>query len=71
MIPGEILDIQARLCQAMGHPSRLKTVHSLRVGEKSVSELAELTGSTRGTVSRQLGILRGVGIPLRRAQRDY
>lgn len=68
MIPDEILDIQARLCQAMGLPARLKIIHSLREGEKSVSELADLTGSTPGAVSQQLGILRGAGILVARRQ---
>jgi DNA-binding transcriptional ArsR family regulator len=62
LIPDEILDTQARLCQAMGNRSRLKLVHSLREGEMNVSDLAELTGDTQGTVSRQLGILRNAGI---------
>ncbi len=64
MIPDEILDIQARLCQAMGHRARLKIVHSLREGEKNVSELMELTGFSQGAVSRQLGVLRNAGIVL-------
>jgi len=64
MIPDEILDIQARICQAMGHRARLKIVHSLREGEKNVSELMELTGFTQGAISRQLGVLRNAGVVL-------
>ncbi|MBN2388629.1 MAG: helix-turn-helix transcriptional regulator [Anaerolineales bacterium] len=62
MIPDELLDIQANLCQAMGHRMRLKIVHGLREGEKKVSTLVELTGSSQGAVSRQLGVLRNAGI---------
>jgi DNA-binding transcriptional ArsR family regulator len=62
MIPDEILDIQARLCQAIGQPTRLKIVHSLRAGEKSTNELEEITGCTQSVVSRHLGVLRQAGI---------
>lgn len=61
-IPDEILTIQARLCQAIGQPTRLKIVHSLREGEKSVGELEEMTGCTQAIVSRHLGVLRQAGI---------
>jgi 7,8-dihydropterin-6-yl-methyl-4-(beta-D-ribofuranosyl)aminobenzene 5'-phosphate synthase len=62
MIPDEILDIQARLCQAMGRITRLKIAHSLREGAMNVSDLAGLTGCTQGAVSRHLTILRNAGI---------
>jgi DNA-binding transcriptional ArsR family regulator len=62
MIPDELLDVQARLCQAMGNHARLKIVHTLREGEKNVSELVALTGYAEGLISRHLGILRHAGI---------
>jgi len=62
MIPDEILDIQAQLCQAMGHLARLKIVHCLREGAKSVNEISALIGYPQATTSRQLGILRNAGI---------
>jgi DNA-binding transcriptional ArsR family regulator len=62
MIPDEILEIQAQLCQAMGNITRLKIVHNLREGEKNASELIALTGCTQGMTSRHLGILRQAGI---------
>lgn len=68
MIPDELLDIQARLCKAIGQRARLKIIHSLREGERTVSELVELTGFTQSAVSRQLGVLRGAGILTARRQ---
>lgn len=54
--------MQARLCQAMGHPARLEIVHVLRDGPRHVSELAKTTVLSQATLSRHLAILRRNGV---------
>ena len=53
---------QADVLKALAHESRLKIVHRLTRGDCSVTELTELVGSDRTTVSKHLAILRSLGI---------
>ncbi len=53
---------QAQILKALAHESRLKIVHRLADGERSVGELTEYVGSDRTTVSKHLAILRAHGI---------
>ena len=57
-----IFDVQARLCRAMGHATRLEIVHILREGPKRVSDLAQILDLPQPTVSRHIAVLRDVGI---------
>jgi len=59
-----IFELQAELCRALSHPVRLELLHLLRAGPKRVSDLAQMTGSTQGNVSRHLAVLRNSGILL-------
>jgi ArsR family transcriptional regulator len=62
MITTEVFEMQARLCQAMSHATRLRIVHSLRDGPQRVTDLAQTTGLSQTTVSRHLTILRNCGV---------
>jgi DNA-binding transcriptional ArsR family regulator len=57
-----IFEIQAEFCKAMGNASRLQIIHALRERPMNVSEIAQTTGLGQPLVSRQLGILRNVGV---------
>jgi DNA-binding transcriptional ArsR family regulator len=57
-----IFEFQADFCKAMGNPVRLQVLHSLRNRSKTVSEIAHETNLSQPTVSRQLGVLRGIGV---------
>ena len=54
--------------KAMAHESRLKLVGLLAQRERSVQELAELTGLKEPTVSHHLGVLKGIGLVTARAE---
>jgi DNA-binding transcriptional ArsR family regulator len=58
----EVLEMQARLCQALGHVTRLKIVHSLRDGPKRVADLALACGLSQASTSRHLTALRNCGV---------
>ncbi|MBI2755617.1 MAG: winged helix-turn-helix transcriptional regulator [Chloroflexi bacterium] len=53
---------QARLCQVLADPKRLKLLDALRDRERSVGELAEALGLTYPNISQHLGIMRDAGI---------
>lgn len=52
----------ARLCKAMGHPSRLLIIDALASGPLCASELTQRIGCDASTVSSHLNILRGAGL---------
>lgn len=63
-----IFDVQAEFCKAMGNADRLRVMHALREGPRSVSQIAQASGLSRSVVSRQLAILRAVGVTIPRRQ---
>lgn len=57
-----VLAEQAKIFKALGHPSRLLMLDSLRAGEKCVCELRDLVGDDMSTISRHLAVLREAGV---------
>ena len=57
-----IFDIQADFCKAMAHPARLQILHVLRERPMIVNDIVQATGFSQSLVSRQLAILRSVGV---------
>ena len=52
----------------LSEPSRLRIMYAVCSGEKSVSEVVELCGSSQANVSRHLAALHKAGILLRRKE---
>jgi DNA-binding transcriptional ArsR family regulator len=57
-----VFEMQARLCKAMSHATRLEIVHSLRDGPKSVGDLVLATGLSHANISRHLSALRNSSV---------
>lgn len=57
-----VFDIQADFCKAMGNSVRLQILHVLRERPMIVSEIVSRTGFSQTMVSRQLAVLRNVGV---------
>jgi DNA-binding transcriptional ArsR family regulator len=64
----EGMELLARRFAVLGDPMRLKLLHALFEGEKSVNELVELSGTTQPNVSRHLQKLMHTGTVSRRKQ---
>lgn len=58
----KLIEEQAKIFKALGHPSRLLMVDALRKGEKCVCDLQTLVGADMSTVSKHLSILNEAGI---------
>ncbi len=58
----ELYRLQAEFCKGMAHPTRIHILRSLRDGEKTVNELAKITGITQANASQHLAILRQFGL---------
>jgi DNA-binding transcriptional ArsR family regulator len=53
---------QARICQVLSDPKRLRLLGLLRDGERSVGELAETLGVAYPNVSQHLNVMRDAGL---------
>lgn len=58
----ELMSRIAERLKALADPTRLKILHSLEEGERTVSEILEEVGGSQANVSKHLGIMRRVGI---------
>lgn len=58
----ELYRLQAEFCKGMAHPKRILILNLLKGGERTVSELTELTGIPQANLSQHLGILRQLGL---------
>jgi DNA-binding transcriptional ArsR family regulator len=58
----ELIRLQAEFCKGMAHPKRIQILRLLKNGERSVSDLAKLTGIPQANMSQHLGILRQFGL---------
>ena len=66
----EFFQVQAEFCKSLSDPKRLRIIHELRDGEKSVSELAEKLGIKQPNTSQHLALLRKVGVITPRRERS-
>lgn len=57
-----VFELQAKLCQALAHPIRLRIINTLKDGVKPVNEIVSVVDEAQSTVSRHLGVLRSAGI---------
>lgn len=58
----ELYRLQAEFCKGMAHPKRIHILRTLKNGEKTVNELAKLTGLPQANVSQHLALLRQFGL---------
>lgn len=58
----ELYRLQAEFCKGMAHPKRIHILRTLKAGEKTVNDLAKLTGLQQANVSQHLALLRQVGL---------
>ena len=61
-IEDALYERQARLCQVLADPKRLRLVGMLRDNEHSVGELAEALGVAYPNVSQHLNVMRDAGL---------
>lgn len=54
--------------KALAEPMRLRVLHALRGGERTVGELVEAIGATQANVSKHLAVLHREGLVARRKE---
>lgn len=62
----EALEMIAHRFKILSEPVRLRLMQQLLIGDKNVSELAEIVHSTQANISKHLGILSAAGIVARK-----
>lgn len=65
------LDLVATRFRALGEPMRLRIIHSLIDGEKTVTELVRALDATQANISRHLQTLQQAGLLKRRKEGLY
>ncbi len=65
-LSNEALELIASRFKVLGEPLRLRILHTLQDGEKSVNELSELVEASQPNVSKHLKILQDAGVLNRR-----
>jgi ArsR family transcriptional regulator len=58
----ELYRLQAEFCKGMAHPKRIQILRVLKSGEKTVTELAKITGIPQANMSQHLSVLRQFGL---------
>ena len=58
----ELYRMQAEFCKGMAHPKRIQILRVLKSGEKTVNDLAKLTGIPQANTSQHLALLRQFGL---------
>jgi DNA-binding transcriptional ArsR family regulator len=64
----EMLELIAQRFRLLSDPMRLRILHHLQNGEKSVGQLVEATGASQPNVSKHLSTLKTHGIVKRRQE---
>lgn len=65
-LPAEALELVAERFRVLAEPLRLQILQLLRSGEKNISELTELLGTTQPNMSKHVRILQEAGLIGRR-----
>ncbi len=64
----EMLELVAQRFRLLSDPMRLRILHHLRSGERSVGQLVEATGASQPNVSKHLSTLKMHGLVKRRQE---
>ncbi|ARU56994.1 MAG: metalloregulator ArsR/SmtB family transcription factor [Pseudomonadales bacterium] len=67
-LSAEALELIAMRFKILGDPMRLKILHALQSGEKTVGELVSIVNANQPNISKHLSILRTAGLVKRRKE---
>ena len=67
-IPQQLLEDIAQRLKAMANPLRLRILHTLETGERSVNEILDQVGGSQGNVSKHLSVLHAADLVGRRRE---
>lgn len=68
MAVSTVYELHAEICKMFSNPKRLEIIDHLRNGEKTVSELVNLSGLQQSALSKHLNLMRQNGVLLRRKE---
>ncbi len=64
-------ELHADICKTLANPWRLRLIHALRRGERSVAELVRELGAPKANVSQHLALMRAKGVVESRREGAY
>ena len=63
-----LFELQASICKCFSHPKRLEILCALKSGERSFSDLQDVTGLSKANLSQHLAIMRERGVIVARRE---
>jgi ArsR family transcriptional regulator len=57
-----IFELKSEVCKTLASPKRLEIIHTLKEGEKTVTDLVGILGVPKANVSQHLAVMRHKGI---------
>ncbi len=57
-----LFELQAEVCKTLASPKRLEIINTLKMGEKTVTDLVNILGVSKANVSQHLALMRHKGI---------
>jgi DNA-binding transcriptional ArsR family regulator len=70
-LPESLAELIAQRFRVLGDPLRIKLLDRLRLGEATVQELTEASGSSQQNVSKHLRVLLAAGVVRRRQEGNF
>lgn len=67
----QVFDAAAGYFSLLAEPTRLRILHAICDGERTVNEIVQAAGSTQTTVSRHLNAMYRAGVLKRRRDRNF
>lgn len=71
MTDSRIFELHATVCKTLANPWRLRLIHALRHGERSVAQLVRELDVPKANVSQHLAVMRAGGVVERRREGPF
>ena len=71
MLTADQINTQAKFLRSIAEKNRLKILHCLQSGEKTVNEIVALVDASQSNISQHLSCLRGCGIIEKRQEGKF
>jgi len=71
LLPDVLVELLAERFRILSEPIRIRILEQLRGGPKTVQEIVDAVGSSQQNISKHLGLMRSLGIVVRRKEGSY
>ncbi len=62
MVQNDVFELQAEICKVLANPKRIRIIHVLKDGDKSVTEICKALGISQSNTSQHLRLMKSKGV---------